>query len=151
MILWQAGSGDPQALSKATSDAEGRFTLDTPDTVEQGSTLYLVASGGGVPGKADNKGIALLSVPGQDLPAKATINEMTTIASAWTHNQFLIGQAIRGAPLQLSIAAGNVPSFVDLATGGWSGPIQDPLSGAQTPTMANFATLADLLPAACVR
>ena len=49
----------------------------------------------------------------------------------------------------MRIAAGNVPNFVDLETGGWGGAIQDPLNSGQTPTMANFATLADLL-AACV-
>src|SRR5262249_55524932 len=29
--------------------------------------------------------------------------------------------------------------------GGWGSTIQDPLNSGQTPTMANFATLADLL------
>src|SRR5262249_34401118 len=55
----------------------------------------------------------------------------------------------KGQPLQLKIAAGNVPSFVDLATGGWGETIQDPLNSSQTTTMANFATLADAL-AGCV-
>ena len=41
---------------------------------------------------------------------------MTTVASVWTHNQFIDGTAIKGQPLQLKIAAGNVPSFVDLQT-----------------------------------
>ena len=74
---------------------------------------------------------------------------MTTVASVWTHNQFIDGTAIKGQPLQLKIAAGNVPSFVDLATGGWGATIQDPLNSGQTPTMANFATLANAL-AGCV-
>ena len=78
-------------------------------------------------------------------PAKVTINEMTTVASVWTNAQFLDGAEIKGPPLSLKIAAGNVPNFVDLATGGWGGPIQDPLNGPQTPTMANFASLADVL------
>ncbi len=42
-----------------------------------------------------------------------------------------------------------MPNFVDLATGGWGGAIQGPLNSSQTPTMANFATLADVL-AGCV-
>jgi hypothetical protein len=33
---------------------------------------------------------------GATLPAKATINEMTTVASAWTHAQFLNGDEIKG-------------------------------------------------------
>ena len=70
---------------------------------------------------------------------------MTTVASVWTHAQFLDGTAIKGHALGLRIAAGNVPNFVDLQTGGWGTTIQDPLNSGQTPTMANFATLADVL------
>jgi hypothetical protein len=47
------------------------------------------------------------------------VNEMTTIASIFTHNQFIDGAAIKGPALSLKIAAGNVRNFVDLATGGW--------------------------------
>jgi hypothetical protein len=97
----------------------------------------------------DNPAIALIGVVGAKPPPTVTINEMTTVASVWTHNQFIDGTAIKGQPLQLKIAAGNVPSFVDLATGGWGGTIQDPLNSGQTPTIANFATLADAL-AGCV-
>ena len=86
---------------------------------------------------------------GDKPPAKLTLNEMTTVASVWTHAQFFDGSGIRGHSLGLKIAAGNVPSFVDLAGGGWGGAIQDPLNSSQTPTMANFATLADAL-SACV-
>jgi hypothetical protein len=45
----------------------------------------------------------------------------------------------------LKIAAGNVPNFVDLATGGWGAAIQDAVNSTQTTTMANFATLSTLL------
>ena len=44
-----------------------------------------------------------------------------------------------------------MPNFVDLATGGWGGAIQDPLNSRQTPTMANFATLADVLSGCATR
>src|SRR5262245_20036280 len=82
---------------------------------------------------------------GTQPPARVTINEMTTVATVWTHNQFIDGTTIKGHALGLRIAAGNVPSFVDLQTGGWGATIQDSLNGGQTPTMANFATLADVL------
>jgi hypothetical protein len=55
---------------------------------------------------------------GNKVPAEVTINELTTVASVWTHNQFIDGTAIKGPALGLSIAAGNVHNFVDLATGG---------------------------------
>ena len=66
-----------------------------------------------------------------------------------THTQFIDGAAIQGSPLQLRIAAGNVPNFVDLETGDYGATILDALNSAQTPTMANFATLSSIL-AACV-
>jgi hypothetical protein len=67
-----------------------------------------------------------------------------------THAPFLDGSVIKGPALSLRrIAAGNVPNFVDLQTGGWGVAIQDPLNSGQTRTMANFATLADVL-AGCV-
>jgi hypothetical protein len=91
----------------------------------------------------------LIAALGSKAPAKVTVNEMTTVASVWTHAQFIESGAIRGHALGLKIAAGNVPNFVDLATGGWGDAIQGPLNGGQTPTMANFATLADVL-AGCV-
>jgi hypothetical protein len=57
---------------------------------------------------------------------------MTTVASVWTHAQFLDGSGIKGPALSLRIAAGNVPNFVDLQTGSWGGAIQDPLNSGQT-------------------
>ena len=80
-----------------------------------------------------------------------TINEFTTVASVWTHNQFIDGTAIKGPALGLRIAAGNVPNFVDLATGGYGAAISDALNGAQTPTMANFATLANVIAGCATR
>ena len=76
---------------------------------------------------------------------------MTTVASVWTNAQFLEGAKIEGHALGLRIAAGNVPNFVDLSIGGWGEAIQGPLNSGQTPTMANFATLADLLAGCATR
>jgi hypothetical protein len=51
--------------------------------------------------------------------------------------------------LGLRIAAGNVPNFVDLATGGYGEMIQDGFNSTETPTMANFGTLSNIL-AGCI-
>src|SRR5262249_22317125 len=102
---------------------------------------------GGTPkaAKGPNDAIALLAVLGSERPKSVTVNEFTTIASVWTGAQFLEGDVLSGPQLGLRIAAGNVPNFVDLPTGGYGSTIQDALNSAQTPTMANFATLANLL------
>ena len=150
VTLWSASADAPKQLAQTQTGDDGRFTLSAegpPDSI-----LYIVAKGGvpaGNKGGGDNPAIALISVLGNKAPAKITINEMTTVASVWTNAQFLDGTAIKGNALGLHIAAGNVPNFVDLETGGWGAAIQDPLNGPQTPTMANFATLADVL-AGCV-
>ena len=152
VTLWAAGPEAPKELGRTRTNAEGRFELSIAHPHGGDTHLYLVAQGG-MPtankASGDNPAIALMTVLGSKPPAKVTINEMTTVASVWTHNQFIEGTAIKGQPLQLKIVAGNVPSFVDLVTGGWGGTIQDPLNSSQTPTMANFATLADAL-AGCV-
>jgi sugar lactone lactonase YvrE len=152
VTLWSASVSAPKQLAQATTGADGSFALVAPDAAEKDASLYFVAKGGraGTDKNAgDNPAIALMTVVGSKVLPKVTINEMTTVASVWTHNQFIDGTAIRAQPLQLTIAAGNVPSFVDLPTGGWGATIQDPLNGGQTPTMANYATLADAL-AGCV-
>src|SRR5271166_4667296 len=150
VTLWSASVDAPKQLAQTQSGDDGRFTLSAEGSPD--SILYIVAKGG-VPatnkGGGGNPAIALISVLGNKPPAHVTINEFTTVASVWTNAQFLDGPAIKGNALGLRIAAGNVPNFVDLETGGWGSAIQDSLNGPQTPTMANFATLADVL-AGCV-
>ena len=145
VTLWAAASDSPKQLAQTQTGDDGTFTLSFAGG---NGILYLVAAGG-EPAAAkiagNNPAIVLISVLGAQPPAHAVVNELTTVASVWTMNQFLSGTAIEGYPLGLHIAAGNVPNFVDLRTGGWGSAIQDSLNGGQTPTMANFATLADAL------
>ena len=152
VTLWAASSGTPQQLAQARSGTDGRFSLQPSGAAGADASLYLTAKGGQAAASTshgDNPAIALVAVIGSTPPPNVVVDEFTTIASVWTHNQFIDGTAIKGHALGLRIAASNVPSFVDLQTGGWGTIIQDPLNSSQTPTMANFATLADAL-AACV-
>jgi len=152
VTLWAASANAPSQLAQVQTDANGGFEISVEQSPGNDTPLYVVAAGGEpAVNKAggDNPAIALMTVVGGNPPAKVIINEMTTVATVWTHAQFLDGMAIRGNALGLKIAAGNVPNFVDVATGGWGDAIQAPLNSGQTPTMANFATLADVL-SACV-
>jgi hypothetical protein len=150
VILMQASAGEPKQLAQTKTDSNGNFAVHGASA--PGSCLYLIASSG-IPNAnkagGNNPAILLLTVVGNKPPAKVVINEMTTIASVVTHTQFIVGTSIKGSPLALSIAAGNVPNFVDLQTGGYGTTILDALNSTQTPTMANFATLASVL-AGCV-
>jgi streptogramin lyase len=152
VTLWGATAAEPRQLAQTRTSSDGRFELGSQETLGADVILYLVAKGGEAvvnPGSDDNPAAALLSVLGNAPPPKAIVNEMTTVASVWTHAQFLDGGAIKGDALGLRIAAGNVPNFVDLTTGGFGGAILDALNSNETPTMANFGTLADVI-AGCV-
>ena len=150
VTLWAASAGEPKQLAETKTDNEGRFELRSSGTSVD-SSLYLVATGGEpkARGGGDNSAIALLAVVGSTPSTSVVIDEMTTIASVVTHMQFIDGTVIKGSPLQLRIAAGNVPNFVDLETGGYGATILDALNSAQTPTMANFGTLSNIV-AGCV-
>jgi hypothetical protein len=152
VTLWGEGADAPKQLAQTRTGEDGQFEVHVSGS--QGDPiLYLVATGGEpkATGGGDNPAVALITVLGSIPPAMVVINEFTTVASVWTHAQFLDGAAIKGHALGLRIAAGNVPNFVNLETGGWGGAIQDPLNSGQTPTMANFATVADLLSACITR
>src|SRR5499427_127061 len=154
VTLWTASTADPRQLAQTRTNSDGRFQIDSQETIGADVILYLIAKGGEAAvnkGSGDNPAIALLSVLGNTPPSTVVINEMTTVASVWTHAQFLDGAAIKGHALGLKVAAGNVPSFVDLQTGSWGGIIQDPLNSGLTPTMANFATLANVLSGCATR
>jgi hypothetical protein len=135
VTLWAASADAPRELARARSGPDGRFSFDAPSAAN--ASLYLVAQGG-----SDHPALVLMAVLGSTPLREVVINEFTTIASVWTHNQFLDGTAIQGHRLGLEIAAGNMPNLVNLETGGWGAAILDSNNSTQTPTMSNFATLA---------
>jgi hypothetical protein len=154
VTLWAAGASEPKQLAQAKTTDNGDFAISADATPGPGVSLYLIAKGGVAAvnkGEGDNPALAFLAVLGGTPPAHLIVNEITTVASVWTNAQFLDGAALEGPALSLSIAAGNVPNFVDLSSGGWGATIQDPLNSGQTPTMANFATLADALAGCATR
>jgi len=148
VTLWAATAVAPVQLGRAATGADGRFTISSAAASAKDASLYLIAEGGKSSADrtdGDNDSMALMTVLGGTPPANVVINELTTIASVWTHAQFIEGAAIKGHALGLRIAAGNVPNLVDVTTGGLGPVIQDPLNSSQTSTLATFNTLAILL------
>ena len=114
VTLWAGSAGDPQELAQAKTDGDGHFEIGGDETPAAGASLYIVAKGGVAEvnkGAGENPALSFLSVLGGAPPAKVVVNEMTTVASVWTHAQFIDGAAIKGNALGLRIAAGNVPSL----------------------------------------
>ncbi len=149
VTLWEASAAAPKQLAQAKASDDGRFEVRTKGA-KSDAILYLVASGGAPKASktgGDNPALVLLAVLESNPPASVTINELTTVASAFTAARFINGGAISGNPLGLRIAAGNVPNLVDLATGGWGKVIVDPGNSTWTTTLANFDTLGSLISA----
>jgi hypothetical protein len=148
VTLWAATAVAPVQLGRAATGADGRFTISSAGASAKDASLYLISEGGKSSADrtdGDNDSMALMTVLGGTPPANVVINELTTIASVWTHAQFVDGAAIKGHALGLLIAAGNVPNLVDVTTGGLGPVIQDPLNSSQTTALATFNTLAILL------
>ena len=135
----------------ASSSRRRRPVRISVDAAPSGaSSLYLVATGGTpAVNKAggDTKGLDLLAVLGKDPPPKVVVNELTTVASAFTNARFLKGESISGNPLGLKIAAGNAPNLVDPTTGSWGKALLDPLNSTQNTTLAILDTLGSLITA----
>jgi hypothetical protein len=151
VTLYAASADKPVSLTQAKTGEDGTFKL-AGDQVKAGGdkVLYLVVRGGTpkAPGAMGaNDAISLLAVVGTKSPKSVTVNELTTVASAFTFARFINGESISGNPLGLRIAAGNVPNLVDPATGGWGKVILDPLNSTQTTALANLNTLGSLLSA----
>ena len=149
--LWMATSAAPVRLAQTQAGEDGGFELAAGDH-DGAAVLYLIARGGAASagsGSKPNPATMLMATLGAEPPARVTINELTTVASAWTAAQFLEGSALSGNAQGLQIAAGNVPNLVDLETGGLGPVIVDPLNASRTTTLAKFNTLGLLL-SACV-
>ncbi len=149
VTLWSASADAPEKIGEVVAGADGRFVIDVAQT--KNATDYYLVAHGGTPSintaGGDNKGIDLLAVVGTNPPSSVVINELTTVASAFTHAQFITGDAISGNPLGLKIAAGNVANLVDPETGTWGKVLLDPLNSTQTTTLAKVDTLGSLISA----
>jgi hypothetical protein len=149
VTLWEASVGAPKVLNETKTNDDGRFEVHLKGA-HSGSVIYLLAKGGepkASKAAGNNPAIALLTVLGSDASQSVVINELTTVASAFTNARFINGVSISGNPLGLRIAAGNVPNLVDPVTGGWGKVILDPLNSTQTTALANLDTLGSLITA----
>ena len=149
VTLFAAGMGAPTQLAQGKTDAQGAFKVNYADAPTD-RVLYITAKGGTLEAAAANHPndvIALMTLLGTARPTSVTVNELTTVASAFTAARFINGEAISGHTLGLRIAAGNTPNLVDLVTGGWGKVLLDPINSSMTTTMANLDTLGSLISA----
>ena len=143
----------PQTLANGSFSVSGKYTCPTPD-----APMYLVATGGNA-GGGTNANLAMMVALGScnAIAANAanvtvTINEITTVASAWALSPFMTGlsQLSTGssaaAQTGLTNAFADVNTLSNIATGATPGTN---LPAGTTVPSATVISIADIL-SACV-
>lgn len=141
VTLYEATTDSPLAVGTATTDADGKFSLDISPTASDG-IFYATASLGG--------GGELVTIIGPNIPASITINELTTVAAAFSMAQFTQNGVIAGDAFGLRIASGMNDNLVSPLTGASSDVLVKSPSGDETNSLRSTRSLANLL-AACVQ
>lgn len=143
VTLWATGADyAPRKIATASAALDGTFTLEHDKTADK-NPVYIIAHGAGESGSE----VALLSLLASPPPQQVVVNELTTVASAFTAARFIEGEHISGNRLGLRIAAGNTPNLVDPVTGTWGRVLLDPINSTQHTTLARLNTLAGLITA----
>jgi hypothetical protein len=127
--------------SRARTHAAGKFSFDASRTASD-SIFYASASLGG--------GLQLVTIVGSKIPASITINELTTVAAAFSMAQFTQNGVIAGNAFGLRIASGMNDNLVSPLTGASSEVLLSSPNGDETNSLRSTRSLANLL-AACVQ
>lgn len=144
--IYAATNKAPRLLGRTTSDPTGNFRLhyEVPDG---DAVVYAVAEGGRVDRGPANDAIRLMTVVGAT--RYATLNELTTVAAAYSLAWFLDGAKVSGPKPGLP-NAGAVFFNLASAEGKAGEVIGTAPNGAKTEALATLASLADVL-STCVR
>lgn len=142
--VWEANNGTPLGTCTVTPDTNGQFSISvTPGSAD--AVLFITAA-------LQPPGVVLLSVLSPNLQDEIAtnglvVNELTTVASAFTCAQFFHGLQLSGNLQGITIAAKNTPNLVSPVTGSWGDVLADPFNITQNETLARLNTLAALITA----
>ncbi|WP_215222584.1 NHL repeat-containing protein [Echinicola shivajiensis] len=142
--LWEANNKGSIGEYIVTAEMKGEFTIKA--TVESdGVILYITA-------ELEDAKVVMLSVLSpnfrEDIAKNGVVvNELTTVASAFTCAQFFNGLQLSGNLHGVTIAAKNTPNLVNPVTGFWGDVLMDPFNITQNETLARLNTLAALITA----
>jgi hypothetical protein len=142
VTAYEATADAPRVVGSADSDAGGRFTIPISDPAAD-AIVYL--------GAAVSPGVQLVTIVGPQIGGGSfTINELTTVAAAYSMAQFTENGAIAGNAFGLRIAAGMNDNLVSPATGQSSEVLLASPNGDETNSLRSTRALANLV-AGCVR
>ncbi len=142
VTLFVAGTeiGAPATeLGSDTTVEGGKFNISFAPSNDPDALYYLLADG-------PNPGVRLATAVGDGLPPKRlTINELTTVATAYTMAQFLDASSISGVAPGPQNAASIMRNFVNINTGSLGHRIGTAPNGTDTDALYIYNGLCNLL------
>lgn len=141
--LWESNHENSIAETTVSDTGSGGFNLvATPSSAD--SVLFITAN-------LETESVVLLSILSPESMAEieagggVVVNELTTVASAFTCAQFFSNNQLSGNQKAIRIAAKNTPNLVDPFTGSWGEVLMNPFNITQNETLARMNTLAALI------
>lgn len=145
---WEANNQESIGEYTVTAEANGQFTINaTPGSAN--AILYITAE---LQVSTQVLGVVLLSVLSPNWQEEiaqngVVVNELTTVAAAFTCAQFFKGLQLSGNQKGVAIAAKNTPNLVNPVSGSWGDVLTDPFNITQNETLARLNTLGALISA----
>lgn len=141
VTIYRATEKKPIAVGSAKTGDDGGFSIHIPDPVTD--TVFYAAA-------EVSRHVLLVAVIGTEIRGPIVVNELTTVAAAFSFAQLGDGKKIAGNAFGLRIAAGMNDNLVDPLTGQPSTVLLSPPNADQTNALRSTRSLANLV-AACVR
>jgi hypothetical protein len=141
ITIYQIQNGSSVPLGSTTSNGQGQFSLKIAQN-SNGGIYYAIAS------KSDS--IKLMASLGSGPYVSVTINELTTIASAYAFSAFLNNGLLAGSNLPLQIASDMAQNIASSESGSVSTILQQSPNAYETNTWSLIGTLGNIV-SACVR
>jgi hypothetical protein len=137
-----------KVLGSSRTDADGSFFLTYRAPGSADGIVYLTTTGGRLSGSGVTvpSTFRLASVIGAPVDGQSiTINDLTTVGSAFVMAQFIEGSKLRGENPGLTIASQMIAHLVNIETGELGGTITNDSNGSEATTLNKFNEMGNLL------
>jgi hypothetical protein len=137
VTLHHVSGGQSAEVARTTTSDSGSFSM-APVVASSGDHFYYAIADLG-------DGVVLMTILGASIPEYIVINELTTVAAAYSAAQLLNGTGIQASTLALNIVAAMNANLIDLSTGGASSVMTSSPNGDQTNACRSLMSLANFL------
>ena len=137
VTIHHVSSGQTTEVARATTEESGAFSAEPIVSSSSQNFYYATAVLG--------DGVVLMTILGSSIPDFIVINELTTVAAAYSAAQLFTGSGIQGSALALNIVSAMSANLIDLSTGGASAVMTSSPNADQTNACRSLMSLANFL------